>query len=96
MNKTSEQRVLLTQIALTAANAKILGPAIMRQGLVFSLLKPARHHTVINKAASLGVWCPIGHGADVQGFLTVEGFKTRMDAARMIGHDWPLFSEDLW
>ena len=93
---TSEQRASITQIALTAANAKILGPAIMRQGLVFSLLKPARHHTVINKAASLGVECPIGHGADIQGFLTVEGFKTRIEAAHMIGHSEPLFSEDLW
>jgi hypothetical protein len=77
---------------------KILGVAIKRGEVVYSMDKPARHHDLIRKMAEAGVTAPIGHGDDVQGFLTIQGFKTRKEAGNMIG--WPLFltlfSEDLW
>lgn len=74
----------------------VLGPAIQRQGMVFSLPKPYRHHDVIQRMAALGAATPIGHGEDIQGFMTVHGFKDRALTARMIGHNGYLTSEDLW
>lgn len=95
-DRTEPKRATLTQIALTAANAKILGVAIKRGAVMFWSPKPDRHHDLIKKMVETGVTKPIGHRGDVRGFQTIDGFATRMDAARMIGADWPLFSEDLW
>lgn len=74
----------------------VLGPAIMRQGMVFSLPKPYRHHDVIQRMAELGVQTPIGHGEDLQGFMTIYGFKDRRLTATLIGHEGFLTSEDMW
>lgn len=74
----------------------VLGPAIMRQGMVFSLPKPYRHHDVIQRMAALGASTPIGHGDDIQGFMTVYGFKDRRLTATLVGHQGHLTSEDLW
>ncbi len=74
----------------------VLGPAIMRQGMVFSMPKPYRHHDVIHRMASLGAATPIGHGEDVQGFMTVYGFKDRRLTATLINHNGHLTSEDMW
>jgi len=74
----------------------ILGPAIMRGGLVYSMPRPYRHHDVIERMAKAGVATPIGHGEDLQGFMTTFGFKDRALAARIIEHKGLLTSEDLW
>jgi hypothetical protein len=74
----------------------VWGPAIMRGDLVFSLRRPARHNDVIKAMAEAGVPTPIGHGADIQGFLTRWGFKDRALTARLIRHEGLLTSEDLW
>lgn len=75
----------------------ILGVAIERNGLVFSMRKPARHHDVIRAMAATGVPTPIGPGAGfTQGFMTAFGFKDRALAARIINHEGLLTSEDLW
>lgn len=74
----------------------VLGPAIVRNGLVYSLRKPMRHNDVIRKMAEAGVATPIGHGDDIAGFMTVWGFKDRVLTGRLIGHKGVLTSEDLW
>lgn len=75
----------------------VIGPAIMRDGLVYALMRPARHNDVIKKMAEAGIKTPIGHGEDVQGFITKWGFKDRALTARLIGHGSGLLtSEDLW
>lgn len=78
------------------AHEVVLGPAIMRGDLVFYLRKPARHHDVIRAAVEAGVSTPIGNGSDLQGFMTIYGFKDRALTARIIGHNGHLTSEDLW
>lgn len=78
------------------AHEVVLGPAIMRGELVLYLRRPARHHDVIKAAADAGVTTPIGNGADLQGFMTIYGFKDRALTARIIGHGGLLTSEDLW
>lgn len=74
----------------------VWGPAIMRGELVYSLRRPARHHDVIKAMADAGVPTPIGHGGDLQGFMTRWGFKDRVLTARLIGFKGHLTSEDLW
>jgi hypothetical protein len=74
----------------------VLGPAIMRGNLVYSLPKPCRHHEVIKHMAEAGVATPIGHGKDIQGFMTAFGFKDRRMTANILNHKGHLCSEDLW
>lgn len=74
----------------------VLGPAITRQGLVYSLPSPYRHHDVIERMAIAGVKTPIGGGMDTQGFMTHIGFQDRQGTAALIGHEGFLTSEDLW
>lgn len=82
----------------------IVAAAIQRNGLVFTLPQPARHHDIIHAMGEAGLAAPI-NGA--QGFLTSNGnFVDRELAgriARMMGqikrlrfHERELFSEDLW
>lgn len=75
-----------------------LGPAIKRGDLICSLPAPARHHDVIREMAKAGIPTPIGGGADVQGFMTVLGFRDRPTTGRLIGYPEGklLTSEDLW
>lgn len=82
---------------------KIIGPAIMRFGLVYSLPKPYRHHDIIRKMDAAGVKNPGSHEMGTyQGFLTVDGFMTRAETLDYIGADRSqiiggvLTSEDLW
>lgn len=74
----------------------VLGPAIMRGELIYSLSRPARHHDVIRAMTEAGIKSPIGHNGDVQGFITRWGFKDRKLTAGLIGHKGHLTSEDLW
>jgi hypothetical protein len=74
----------------------VLGTAIMRGKLVYSLPKPARHHDVIREMAEAGIPTPIGGNGDVQGFMTRYGFRDRLLTAGLIGHEGLLTSEDLW
>lgn len=76
---------------------KVLGVAIERHGLVFSMRKPARHHDVIKAMVEQGVPAPIGPGQGfTQGFLTSHGYKDRYITGKLIGHEGLLTSEDLW
>lgn len=75
----------------------VMGPAIMRGTLIFSLPAPARHHDVIRAMAEAGVRTPIGHEGDVQGFLTRYGFKDRLLTGSLVfGYRKQVTSEDLW
>lgn len=74
----------------------VIGVAIKRNGLIYALVRPARHNDVIKKMAEAGIATPIGHGEDLQGFITRWGFKDRVLTARLIGHQGLLTSEDLW
>lgn len=60
----------------------IVAAAIRRQGLVFTLPRPARHHDVMRAMFAQGVPAA-GDGVD-QGFLTDEGMFLRRAAA--LGH----------
>lgn len=82
---------------------KVIGPAILRFGLCYSLPKPYRHHDIIRKMAEAGVQNPGSHGLGYhQGFLTVDGFMTREETLDYIGCTRAqiiggvLTSEDLW
>lgn len=89
----------------------IVAAAIRRNGLIFTMPRPARHHTILNHMAQKEEIDAI----DVeQGFLTNDGqyasreeaFVTArrcqqidVDKSRSSGMSWGqrhLFSEDLW
>jgi hypothetical protein len=93
-------------------NETIVAAAIERNGLVYSIQRPARHHNVMRQMAAAGIPIPI---EGTQGFLTNTGrFVDRREArliadkARQIkariGDDGvpysathkDLFSEDVW
>lgn len=85
---------------------KIVGVAIKRDGLVYSLDAPNRHGDVIVKMVELGVPKPVTKDA-IQGFISDTGeFLTRPEAHQMVKlngqnirpllHGRDLFSEDLW
>lgn len=75
----------------------VIGPAIKRDDLVCSLPQPARHHDVIKAMVDAGIRAPIGHGNDVQGFMTRYGFKDRqLTGALVFGKRRFVTSEDLW
>jgi len=85
---------------------RIVAAAVCRDGLVYSALPPARHHTVMQLAdANHGP----GHNPfipDEQGFLTsagrfvdrTEGAEIAVAARQTDKLQWPplLYSEDLW
>lgn len=62
--------------------------------LMVSLPRPARHHDIIHGLAALGFPTPV---RGQQGFLWACGdFKDRERAAKLVGHEGLLTSEDLW
>lgn len=84
----------------------ITGVAIKREGVVYQLPKPNRHHHVIRLMADLGIPKPVTLNA-VQGFVTDTGeFLDREQAYTLVlenkqnvvelHHHRDLFSEDLW
>jgi hypothetical protein len=84
-------------------HGKVLGPAISRFGLVYSLRRPCRHHDVIQKMVEASVPGPFSERIGIhQGFMTTAGFMTRADTQRMLGATPEqligsvLTSEDLW
>lgn len=88
---------------------KIVSAALcLRNGLILTLPKPARHCDIIRLGISAGLYPPLPGGRDGDGFLTNEGhYVTRAEAEQiaiisgqieshqsMIGSR--LTSEDLW
>jgi hypothetical protein len=85
---------------------RIVAAAIRANGVVFSEIPPARHHTILHAIDSLGL-NPIEIGApNNQGFITSTGrFVQRRQAAgiaveagQIDAPKWgaELYSEDLW
>lgn len=85
---------------------QIISAALECRGVIYSMPKPARHHTIINAVFPPGK--PLSVDPIYQGFLTNKGrFVDRFDAmkiaknsvlgfAEKIGDRTDLFSEDLW
>ena len=84
----------------------IVGVAIERDGVVYSLPAPNRHHHVIRLMVNEGVPLPVTKDA-IQGFITNTGeFLDRKEAYKVViengqnvvelHHDYDLFSEDVW
>lgn len=83
----------------------IVGVAIMHEGEMISLPKPARHHHVIRKIADSGGKTPV---CGEQGFITEDGkFLNRFDGLEIAKNNNQildlsdiranrLFSENLW
>ncbi len=81
----------------------ITAAAIRRNGLIFSIPPPARHHHIIAEMAKVGVPNSIG---DEQGFTNSRGAFVDRELAgdialadgQITSLQWPprLFSEDLW
>jgi hypothetical protein len=78
--------------------------AIRRQGVIYTLPRPARHHDVIAfMAGDCGMPTPI---TGEQGFLTqigefvdrLRGAEIAVSSGQVAELQWPpsLFSEDLW
>lgn len=65
-------------------------------GMVITLPRPARHHTILHALFDMGV--PELKTADhTQGFIAGNGeFVDRHHAARLLGREGQLFSEDVW
>jgi len=72
----------------------IVAAAVMSEsGLILTLPKPARHHTIINTAHELGYPKSCQR---YQGFLTSTGrFVSRQDAAILVLNNGQLEKEDL-
>jgi hypothetical protein len=81
---------------------RIATAAVRRDGLIFSIPRPGRHHDIIPLAVQAGAKAPIRQGE--QGFLTSEGdFVDRrwaaqiaFQAGQIIELKAKLYSEDLW
>lgn len=81
----------------------IVAAAIRRDGVVWSVPQPGRHHDVIRVMVKAGVRPPINGGS---GFVTDDGrFLDRIEAARHALEckqieqlNWPPYpySEDVW
>ena len=81
---------------------EVVAAAINYHGLILSMPKPARHHTLILRMANLELDARSLRQAD-QGFLMSDGtFATRDEAQRLINFPSSkligsiLTSEDLW
>lgn len=80
------------------AGLAVLGPAIRKGKLVFSMSAPARHHDVIKAMVDAGLPAPIGPAQGYeQGFLTRYGYKDRgLTGVVVFGDRRHVTSEDLW
>lgn len=67
--------------------------AVMRRDLVFTLPAPARHKDLHESMIDVGMQ---PHPGDVEGFMTIFGFKDRIMAGKLIGFSGRLTSDDLW
>lgn len=74
---------------------------IKRSGLVLSMERPNRHCHILQEMRKLYAHDdandPTLNCNHVQGFLDRKGqFVDRIKAGKLIGHNKPLFTEDLW
>jgi hypothetical protein len=85
----------------------IVAVAVRAFGVVLSVPKPGRHHTVLNTfSQATGLNMVENSGPDDQGFLTsagrfvgrIEAAKIAVDEGQIEALQWPpqLYSEDLW
>jgi len=84
---------------------RIIGVAIKRDGLVYSLDAPNRHGDVIVKMVEFGVPKPVTKDA-IQGFIGLNGeFLDRLEALEIVKANGQnirplersqLYSEDIW
>lgn len=92
---------------LKSPQMRIVSAAIWREGLIFSVPAPARHHTVMKTMFDQGIVVKGEAEVDNQGFLTSTGhFLDRREAARVAtaarqiifktSPEYLLFSEDVW
>lgn len=90
-----------------AGTETIAAAALLWDGLVMSLPKPARHHTIMHKLLDLGLEPLVITQPDDQGFITStgrfvgreEGCQIARAAGQILTKNGPeniLFSEDMW
>lgn len=93
-NLSKETRVKVSRDL--AQQIRCVAVRMVKSGVVLSMDAPARHHNILHELAE---WLgrSITWDEHVQGFLTATGkFVTRENAAKLVGREGQLYSEDLW